>query len=165
MSPAIVDFLQEAIGKQITPQHQTIGDSFLLFFRRSALLCAFVTACFFLIACVWLLAGFASSVPLWILVILASVVTCAVTVVLTLNIISRRTYRYERERVQLMLLELRIQKARLDAAYISYRYKIPPEATYPEQTSEIVLQKELETLARRVEELLRLFEETKRLKS
>jgi len=64
-----------------------------------------------------------------------------------------------------MLLELRIQKARLDAAYISYRYKIPPEATYPEQTSEIVLQKELETLARRVEELLRLFEETKRLKS
>jgi uncharacterized membrane protein YeaQ/YmgE (transglycosylase-associated protein family) len=89
MSPVIVDFLRKSFGREISPQRQTVGDSFVLFFRRVAVLCT-LAASFFLVTFFALLVTTAPRI----LVIVGSVALIFIlSVPLIVNVFSKRPER------------------------------------------------------------------------
>jgi hypothetical protein len=161
MSSAVVNLWRESLGNQTNPQDQTIGDSLLIFFHRVTLLCALAVSCFLIIACVWLVTLLIATAPLAWVVAGAVAFACILSVFLTVNRFNKRLDRYQWEQIELLRLELHIQKARIERE--SLLYSIPPKPPYPDyppELSELTLRKkELDLLARRVDELLLHLEE------
>jgi hypothetical protein len=160
MTPAVLDFLRQSFGKQIVPRHQSVGENLLLFFRRITVLWALAAFCLLVTGSVWLISLSVSTAPWGALIVVCVVLTCTVSALLTVKLFSKRLERFHWQQIELMRLELNIQKARIERESLLYNTICKSNyADQPAYLSELMLRKEeLDTLAKRIEEILRYFE-------